>query len=54
MKLNQQQKYLLKNAVIENRTKKDPKQLKMQKVIDNHYPVPEKFIFIESKINSPD
>lgn len=54
MKLNQEQKYLLKSVVIENSIKKDPKQIKMQRVIDNHYPVPEKFIFIESKINSPD
>lgn len=30
---------------------KDSKQLQLQKEIENHYPVPEKHLILESKIN---
>lgn len=55
MKLTAEQKANRDNNMINTLSlKKDVNQILLQKFIDSHYPIKEKFIIVESKLNSPD
>lgn len=53
MKYNELQKKTLKQNRLLNfkPPKKDEKQISLQEIIDSHYPVAEKYLIVESKIN---
>lgn len=55
MKLTAEQKANRDNNMINTLSlKKDVNQIRLQKFIDSHYPIKEKFIILKSKLNSPD
>lgn len=53
MKYDETQKKKLKQNSLLNfkPTKKDENQISLQEIIDSHYPVAEKYLIVESKIN---
>jgi len=55
MKYTEEQKRILKHKEMNGFTnyfKKDIQQKELQKIINNHYPIPEKFEIYESKMNT--
>lgn len=55
MKLTAEQKANIDNNMINTLSlKKDVNQIRLQKFIDSHYTIKEKFIILKSKLNSPD
>lgn len=54
MKYSEEQKQAIKDGHILNflKPKKDREQIKLQDMINNHYPEPEKYETFESKLNT--